>query len=184
LAPVQPFIDAMLEQDRQAPRKQRHTAHRIYARLCAGQPQSPLSERRVRQYVRARKAELGLLGAEVFIPQSYDWGVEGQVDGYEAAVDLAGERQVAQVFVVRSMAGGAAFHRAYPRATQQAFLDAHQHAFHYFGGVFRRLRYDHLASFCGQEDSPWPPTAGNDALYRLSLALAVRSHVLHAGPRP
>jgi len=74
LAPVQPFIDAMLEQDRQAPRKQRHTAHRIYARLCAEQPQSPISERRVRQYVRARKAELGLLGAEVFIPQSYDGG--------------------------------------------------------------------------------------------------------------
>ena len=146
LAPVQPFIDAMLEQDRQAPRKQRHTAHRIYARLCAEQPQSPISERRVRQYVRARKAELGLLGAEVFIPQSYDWGVEGQVDWYEAAVDLAGERQVAQVWVVRSMAGGAAYHRAYPRATQQAFLDAHQHAFHYFGGVFRRLRYDHLSS--------------------------------------
>ena len=143
---VQPFVDAMLEQDRQAPRKQRHTAHRIYTRLCAEQPQWPISERRVRQYVRARKAELGLLSPEVFIPQSYDWGVEGQVDWYEAAVDLAGERQVAQVFVVRSMAGGAAFHRAYPRATQQAFLDAHQHAFHYFGGIFRRLRYDNLAS--------------------------------------
>jgi hypothetical protein len=49
LTPVQPFIDAMLEQDRQAPRKQRHTAHRIYTRLCAEQPQWPISERRVRQ---------------------------------------------------------------------------------------------------------------------------------------
>ncbi len=96
--------------------------------------------------MRARKAQLGLLSQAICIPQSYDWGVEGQVDWYEAVVELAGERQVAQVFVVRSMASGAAYHRAYPRATQQAFLDAHQHAFHYFGGVFRRLRYDHLTS--------------------------------------
>jgi len=146
LAPVRPLIDAMLEQDRQAPRKQRHTAHRIYTRLRAESPQYPISERRVRQYVRARKAELGLLGQMVCIPQSYDWGVEGQVDWYEAMVELAGERQLAQVFVVRSMASGAAYHRAYPRATQQAFLEAHQHALHYFGGVFRRLRYDNLTS--------------------------------------
>ena len=146
LAPVRPLIDAMLEQDRQAPRKQRHTAHRIYTRLRAAYPQYPISERRVRQYVRARKTELGLLGPAVCIPQSYDWGIEGQVDWYEAAVDLAGERQVVQVFVVRSMASGAAYHRAYPRATQQAFLEAHQYAFHYFGGVFRRLRYDNLTS--------------------------------------
>jgi hypothetical protein len=44
------------------------------------------------------------------------------------------------------MASGGAFHRAYRRATQQAFLDAHELAFHYFGGVFRRLRYDNLTS--------------------------------------
>src|SRR4051794_17890470 len=44
------------------------------------------------------------------------------------------------------MASGAAFHRAYPRATQQAFLEAHEHAFAYFGGVHRVLRYDNLTS--------------------------------------
>ncbi|MGO9268147.1 MAG: IS21/IS408/IS1162 family transposase [Candidatus Binataceae bacterium] len=49
-----------------------------------------------------------------------------------------------QVFAMRSMVSGAAFHRAYPRATQQAFLDGHEHAFAYFGGVFQLLRYDNL----------------------------------------
>ena len=44
------------------------------------------------------------------------------------------------------MASGDAFHRAYTNATQQAFLDAHEHAFTYFDGVFRLLRYDNLAS--------------------------------------
>ncbi len=44
------------------------------------------------------------------------------------------------------MVSGAAFHRAYHRAIQQAFLEAHEHAFRYFGGVFRLLRYDNLKS--------------------------------------
>ena len=44
------------------------------------------------------------------------------------------------------MASGAAFHRAYRRATQQAFLEAHELAFRYFGGVFEKVRYDNLKS--------------------------------------
>jgi transposase len=47
---------------------------------------------------------------------------------------------------MRSMASGAAFHRAYLSSTQQAFLEAHELAFAYFEGVFRRLRYDNLSS--------------------------------------
>ena len=93
-----------------------------------------------------RKRALGLSRHETFVPQSYDWGVEAQVDWYEAYADLDGERIKLQVFSMRSMASGAAFHRAYLWATQQAFLEAHELAFHYFGGVFRRLRYDNLSS--------------------------------------
>ncbi len=48
------------------------------------------------------------------------------------------------VFCMRSMASGGAFHRAYPHATQQAFLEAHELAFRFFGGVFGVLRYDNL----------------------------------------
>src|SRR5689334_19682306 len=47
---------------------------------------------------------------------------------------------------MRSMASGAAFHRAYLHATQQAFFEAHEKAFAYFGGVFHLLRYDNLGS--------------------------------------
>ena len=59
---------------------------------------------------------------------------------------MNGEQVKLQVFALRSMVSGAAFHRAYQRATQQAFLEAHEQAFHYFGGVFRLLRYDNLKS--------------------------------------
>jgi transposase len=146
IGPVQSIINEILEADRQAPRKQRHTAHRIYTRLRQEHPELPVAEATVRRYVRERKKALGLLARETFVPQSYPWGSEAQVDWYEAAADLGGERHTLQVFSLRSMASGAAFHRAYFRATQQAFLEAHQLAFRYFGGVFHRLRYDNLSS--------------------------------------
>jgi hypothetical protein len=47
---------------------------------------------------------------------------------------------------MRSMASGAAFHCTFLHATQQAFLEAHERAFAYFMGVFKRLRYDNLTS--------------------------------------
>jgi hypothetical protein len=98
----------------------------------------------VRQYVQERKRALGFAERVTWVPQSYDWGVEAQVDWYESYADLAGERVKLQVFAMRSMASGAAFHYAYLHATQQAFLEAHELAFIYFGGVFRRLKYDNL----------------------------------------
>jgi len=52
----------------------------------------------------AAQARLGLAEHEVFVPQSYDWGVEAQVDWYEAYADLDGERIKLQVFEMRSMA--------------------------------------------------------------------------------
>jgi len=105
-----------------------------------------LGESTVRQYVRRRKRELGLVARATFIPQSYAWGDEGQVDGYEAWAELGGEAEKVCIFCMRSMASGAAFHRAYPHASRQAFLEAHELAFAYFGGVFHRQRYDNLKS--------------------------------------
>jgi transposase len=139
-------IDGILEEDRRAPRKQRHTAHRIWERLRGEAAGFEVCERSVRQYVAKRKQELGLVKRETCVPQSYEWGSEAQVDWYEAWAELSGERTKLQVFSMRSMASGGAFHRAYVRATQQAFLEAHELAFEYFGGVFRRVRYDNLSA--------------------------------------
>ena len=144
LGPLVDFIEGILEADRKAPRKQRHTAHRIYVRIGQQFPEARVTESTIRRYVRERKRALKMLAGEIFVPQSYDWGSEAQIDWYEADADLDEERQTLQVFVMRSMASGGAFHRAHHRATQQAFLEAHQLGLRYFGGVFRRLRYDNL----------------------------------------
>ena len=146
LEPAKAFVDAMLDGDRRAPRKQRHTAHRIWCRIRAEMPQVEVAESTIRRYVRKRKIELRLVSQEVFIPQSYSWGQEAQVDWYEAYADIDGERQKAYVFCMRSMASGGAFHCAFPHASQQAFLEAHERAFVYFDGVFKTLRYDNLRS--------------------------------------
>ena len=58
VGPLKDAIERMLEADRQAPRKQRHTAHRIWARLREEHPEFEIAESTVRQYVRKRKLEL------------------------------------------------------------------------------------------------------------------------------
>lgn len=146
LDPVKPFIDGVLETDKKAPRKQRHTAHRIWTRLGKEHPEHPISEAQVRRYVRKRKRETGLSADEIFVPQSYQPGQEAQVDWYEAIARLGGDERKLHCFSMRSMASGDAFHCAYPHATQQALLEGHEKAFAYFGGVFRTLRYDNMKS--------------------------------------
>jgi hypothetical protein len=112
LGPVMEFIDEILRQDERAPRKQRRTAHRIWERI--GQERKErVGEATVRRYVRERRQELGQAGRETFVPQVYDWGVEAQVDWYEAVAEIAGERQAVQHFAMRSMASGGALHVAY-----------------------------------------------------------------------
>jgi transposase len=146
LEPVMTFVDRVLEGDRMAPRKQRHTAHRIWCRIRAEMAEVKVAESTIRAYVRKRKIKLGLLQRETFIPQSYAWGQEAQVDWYEAYADIGGEREKAYVFCMRSMASGGAFHCAFPHCSQQAFLEAHELGFAYFVGVFKTLRYDNLKS--------------------------------------
>jgi hypothetical protein len=53
-------------------------------------------------------------------------GQEAQVDWFEGMAILGGEASKLQFFAMRSMGSGDAFHRAYPHATQQALLEAHE----------------------------------------------------------
>src|SRR5512143_1711368 len=54
LKPFIPLIEEMLDRDRSAPRKERHTAHRIWQRIRRDVPSFDLSERSIRKYVRKR----------------------------------------------------------------------------------------------------------------------------------
>jgi transposase len=137
-------IDEILQADRKAPRKQRHTARRIWQRLVA-EHGAEVSERQVCRYVHAKRWELGEVG-EVFVPLIADAGVEGEVDWGQAKVVLRGELVEVHLFEMRACFSGAAFVMAFMDETQQAFLEGHVRALEWHGGVFDVLRYDNLKS--------------------------------------
>ena len=144
LGPAIAFIDQILVDDKRAPRKQRHTAHRIWVRIQRELPDCRVAETTVREYVRRRRRARALVERDVYVPQVYRPGEEAQVDWYAARVLLDGRDFDVQVFSMRAMYSGAAFHVAYQRATQQALLEAHELAFRYFAGVFTTLRIDYV----------------------------------------
>jgi hypothetical protein len=57
LEPAKTFVEAIPKADRKAPRKQRHTAHRIWCRIRAEMPGVQIDESTIRYYVRERKIE-------------------------------------------------------------------------------------------------------------------------------
>jgi transposase len=139
------LIDEWLVGDLVAPRKQRHTAKRIWKRLV-DEHGVEVAETTVRDHVRKRRRELGLTVGEVFVPQVHAPARTAEVDWGEADVDLAGARTRVHLFHMRSCFSGAAFTMASPVETQQAFLEGHAQAFDWFGGVFAEVRYDNLGS--------------------------------------
>ncbi|MGH2882816.1 MAG: IS21 family transposase, partial [Solirubrobacteraceae bacterium] len=145
LGPFRGVIDGWLEADRGVPRKQRHTARRIWQRLV-DEHGADVAEVTVRQYVHRRKRELGLAVGEVFVPQVHAPGVEGEVDWGEALAVLGGVSVKVHLFVMRASFSGAAFCQASLVESQQAFLELHVLAFEWFGGVFQKIRFDNLRS--------------------------------------
>ena len=138
------LIDAWLEADRDAPRKQRHTARRIWQRLVE-EHGAQVSERQVRRHVRSRRRELGDVG-EAFVPQHHEAGAEAEVDWGEAWATIDAQRMKVHLFQLRLCHSGAAFAAAFSNETQQAFLEAHAEAFEFLGGVPELIRYDNLTS--------------------------------------
>ncbi len=136
------IIDGWLEADRQAPRKQRHTARRVWQRLV-DEHGAQVSERQVRRYGHRRRRERGEAG-EAFVPQVHRPGREAEVDWGQARVVLGGESVVVNLFYLRLCFSGAAFVQAFAHARQIAFLAGHVDAFAFLGGVPHVVRYDNL----------------------------------------
>ena len=138
-----PTIDGWLEADRTAPRKQRHTARRVWQRLVE-EHGAQVGESTVRRYVAEVRRRMEVPLVEVMVPQHHPLGDEAEVDFGTASVVLAGVAVEVSMFVMRLSASGRAYVRAYLNEAQEVFLDGHVRAFEHFGGVPRRIRYDNL----------------------------------------
>lgn len=150
LDPLRSVIDGYLLDDLDAPRKQRHTAQRIFDRLLV-EHQAVISYSSVRQYVKARRAEIavesGVAPVEVFVPQEHAPGAEAEVDFGDVWVDLAGQRTRCYMFAFRLSHSGKSVHRIYPTCGQEAFLEGHIAAFEAIGRVpVKHIRYDNLTA--------------------------------------
>ena len=134
-----PIIHQILEDDRSAPKKQRHTAWRIFERLRNEHGFSggyTIVKDAVRSWRQGHR--------EVFLPLSHPPG-EAQVDFGEATIKLAGAETKVALFVMTLPYSGAIFVQAFPRECTETFLEGHRQAFEFFGGVPRRISYDNLA---------------------------------------
>jgi transposase len=135
--PYRSVIEAWLEQDQEAPPKQRHTAKRIYDRLVDEYGFTG-HEATVRRLV----AQLRERSPEVYIPLTAGWGQQAQVDWGQAVVEIAGTREVAHLFCLRLRASAVPFAWAAPTEKLEAFLEGHVRAFAWLGGVPRECVYD------------------------------------------
>ena len=136
LGPFLPVIHQILEADRQAPKKQRHTAERIFQRLRDEHGYAGCAS-----IVRSAVAEWKRTQAEVFVPLAHPPG-EAQMDFGHAEVAIAGEPVTAAVFVLTLPHSDAFFIRAFPKECTESFQDGHVRAFDYLGGVPTRISYD------------------------------------------
>ncbi len=136
LGPWQGVMDAILEDDKQRPRKQRHTAKRIFERLRAEHCYTG-GYTIVKDYVRSSK----IGGQEMFIPLTHA-PCEAQADFGEALAVIAGVEQKAHFMAFDLPHSDDCFVQAFPAETTEAFLEAHVRAFEYFGGVPTRIFYD------------------------------------------
>lgn len=135
-----PYLDVVrqwLADDETAPRKQRHTARRIYDRLV-GEHDFTGAEVTVRQAV----ARLRGKRLEAYVPLEAPFGKIGQADFGSAVVTIVGVRTEVALFCLRAKASKVPFVIAYPTERLEAFLAGHVAAFEFFGGVFSELWYD------------------------------------------
>ena len=169
LEPFLPVIHQILKDDGKAPRKQRHTARRIFERLRDEHGYGgklTIVKQAVAAWRRSR--------AEVFIPLTHRPG-EAQVDFGQAEVMLDGQATTVALFVMTLPYSDTLFLCAFPRECTEAFLEGHVRAFAFFGGVPRRISYDNskiaVARVTGSRDRTL-----TDAFLRLKSHHLFESH--------
>ncbi len=130
-----PKIELILQTDKALPRKQRHTAKRIFERLQAEGFTGGYTI--VKEVVR----ELTQRRQEVYVPLIHRPG-EAQVDFGEALVNLNGRLRKVAFMVMALPYSDADFVMAFERECTETFWEGHVQGFEFFKGVPWRITYD------------------------------------------
>ena len=135
LGPFVALIHEILEADKKAPPKQRHTAKRILERLCEKGYRGGRTV--VQEEVRRWKRR----STEVFMPLAHRPG-EAQADFGEATVIYRGQPRKVAMFVMSLPQSDALFCQIFPRECTETFQEGHRRAFEFFAAVPKRISYD------------------------------------------
>ena len=130
------WVRGVLKRDREVPRKQRHTAKRIFDRLRAERGYAG-GYTAVKEVV----AELKVRSREVFVPLIHRPG-EAQVDFGHALVNVNGVLRKCPFFVMSLPYSDGFFVQVFERENTEAFWEGHVRAFRFFGAVPTRITYD------------------------------------------
>jgi len=135
IGPYLEQIEQIIEEDKQYPKKQRHTAQRIYHRIKEMGYQGKYTQ--VKEAVR----EIKRVKREVFMPLVHRAG-EAQVDFGYAVAKVAGVLRKVAFFVMTLPYSDAFFVMAFERECTESYWEGHVRAFEFFGGVPSRISYD------------------------------------------
>ena len=129
-------IDRILDEDRSAPRKQRHTAKRVFGRRRDAHGFTG-GYTIVKGYMRERR----LRRREVFVALAHDPG-HAQVAFAEALVVIAGIERKAHFPAMDLPPSDGCFLKACPAQISAALCDGHVAGFAFFGAIPRSILYD------------------------------------------
>lgn len=135
-------VEEILEADKTAPRKQRHTARRIFDRLVSEEDYIG-SSRTIRQLVADIRNKPA---SKASIPLLFGPGKDAQVDFGESYAYIGGLLVKLQGFEMRLNYSRRKFIQYFPSTDKEAFLEGHVRAWEYFGGVVERVSYDNLSA--------------------------------------
>lgn len=143
-----PLINEWLEGDMRVPRKQRHTAKRIYDRLCreAGYQGSYSS---VKRYVKKKRMQLHQAGSG-YVPLAHPEAY-GQADfGEFLYYDAAGNEKKGYAFTISFPYSNKGYTQAFPSQNQECLLEGMKRIFEHIGGVPVRIRFDNMSTAVAQ----------------------------------
>ena len=121
-------------------KKQKHTAKRIYDRLAI-EKKFTGAESTIRKAVKALRNEQ-TVPPQAIMPLSYEPGEAIQIDWGEVTVYINGQKTKLYTFCGRLCYSCDIFVQVFKSPKQEAFLEAQQLMFSFFGGIPRRLIFD------------------------------------------
>ena len=140
-----PIIDSWLIGDKEAPRKQRHTAKKVFRRLTKEVEGFDCSYRLVAQYVAFKKKQLHLDNKKGYLPLIHFPG-ESQTDFGAASFFENGMEYAGKYLVLSFPYSNAGFHQLLYGENAECFMEGLIAIFEYIGGVPSEIWFDNTST--------------------------------------